>query len=196
MKNGNYPMKYDPILRFLGNRYENASLSHLALSTSSEESLKKWINSNFGFFIYEGGVGVGKTWTMVATAKYLFDKMKKRGVIYPSVFCYPEYQIYQNISDSWKRDDRSEEDEKRKICEIKILLIDDLGSSTAHDWQKNLMFEIVNYRYNSGLKTFFTTNLSPDELTRKFHPRLVDRLGSNENIWIENYEESKRGSPR
>lgn len=184
--------EYNPIFQFIGDRYREASLSKLNLTTEEQNQIYQWMKSKSGFLIYEGSVGVGKTYTMIAIAKFLFDSQIKRGIRYPSIFCYPEYAIYKKISSSWSNPSKSEEDEKRILTETKILFIDDLGASTSHDWQKTAMFEIIDSRYNSNLKTFFTTNLSATDIGSRFHERLVDRLESRENIWIKYYSQSKR----
>lgn len=63
----------------------------------------------------------------------------------------------------------------RKYKNVKLLIIDDLGSARATEWAKERLLEIIDYRYNNELTTIFTTNLTAEELS-KVDNRVYDRL--------------------
>jgi DNA replication protein DnaC len=57
-----------------------------------------------------------------------------------------------------------------------LLILDDLGAQQTTEWGEAKLDEIVDGRYMNGLKTIFTTNLAPAQLS----PRIASRLMEGE----------------
>lgn len=57
-----------------------------------------------------------------------------------------------------------------------VLILDDLGAEKPTEWTQAVLFEIIDYRYNSNLPIIITTNCLPEELKEKIGERSVDRL--------------------
>lgn len=71
----------------------------------------------------------------------------------------------------------SESEIFERCSEVKWLLMDDLGTEATTDWSWQMLYLIINERYNNMLTTIFTSNLSPDKLDFKLKdPRLVSRI--------------------
>lgn len=63
-----------------------------------------------------------------------------------------------------------------KISQQELLFIDDLGVESTHDWDKQLITELFESRYATGLGTCFTTNLQPQDLAERYSDRTADRM--------------------
>lgn len=62
------------------------------------------------------------------------------------------------------------------IKQVDILVLDDMGVEKSSDWTKEILFNIIDYRYNENLPLVVTTNCVPDELKEKIEDRNFDRL--------------------
>lgn len=71
-----------------------------------------------------------------------------------------------------------------------FLMIDDIGSSGFNDWRKEVMFDLIDRRYESRLPTLFSSNLTREDLDKNLGPRAYSRLFSSENLIIEMHNAS------
>lgn len=71
------------------------------------------------------------------------------------------------------------------MLDDELMILDDLGSGAGTDWQKEIIFEVVDRRYESALPTVFTSNLTREELGDHFGMRVKSRLFAKENLIIE-----------
>jgi len=63
--------------------------------------------------------------------------------------------------------------------EIRVLVIDDIGSSRLTDWGMSTLNSVVNSRYNNCLTTIWTSNMAPDLLYDYVGDRLASRILNN-----------------
>lgn len=67
-----------------------------------------------------------------------------------------------------------------RLRNVSLLAVDDLGEEPAEVIDYGMRFlpmaDLLTCRYDSQLPTVVTTNLTPDDLTKKYGPRLRDRL--------------------
>lgn len=105
--------------------------------------------------IIAGGFGSGKTHLAASISRVLVD----RGI--PVLFG-TAIEHLDKI-----RDDYEHTGINRYLAKLKatpVLVIDDLGKEKKSDWTKQVLFDIVNYRYEHMLPLIVTTNLvSNDE---------------------------------
>ena len=70
---------------------------------------------------------------------------------------------------------------------IPLLIIDDLGTEKASEWQHEKMYLILNHRYNEMKTTIITTNLGIAGLRKQVSERVVERMieaaGGGEYLW-------------
>lgn len=78
------------------------------------------------------------------------------------------------------------------LVDSHLVIIDDLGSSGINDWRKEVIFELIDYRYESELPTVFTSNLTESEVLQQYGSRIHSRLFSTENTFIESNDEDQR----
>jgi len=63
-----------------------------------------------------------------------------------------------------------------KLREVDLLILDDMGAEKSGDWVSEILFKIIDYRYNEELPLLVTTNCVPEELKKQIGSRNFDRL--------------------
>ena len=104
-----------------------------------------------------GNFGSGKTYLIAA----LFNEMAKNNVRSALIY-YPEFLR------SLKAAFNTDYDEKfNYIKKIPLLLLDDIGAENCSNWSRDeILGPILQYRMESHLPTFFTSNLTLAELEK------------------------------
>jgi DNA replication protein DnaC len=64
----------------------------------------------------------------------------------------------------------------RRLTEVDLLHIDDLGAEKRSDWVLEQLYAIINERYESQRSVMVTTNLDQAALEEQIGPRTVSRL--------------------
>lgn len=124
-----------------------------------------------------GPTGTGKTHITTAIAGELIHQ--GYDVIYDST---------QNIlsdfeADRFRSNYGQEENRSDKYFDCTLLIIDDLGTEFSNQFTLATIFNLLNTRQNKGLATIISTNLSPEELARKYEDRIYSRIiGSGTKI--------------
>jgi DNA replication protein DnaC len=119
---------------------------------------------NFGLFIY-GMPGNGKTHLMKAvaianaTSKYQF-----------------RFRTVSDVMDQLK-DWENRELYHEQLTAPDALILDDLGTEKASEYEQNQLFRILEHRKELGKHIFMTSNKRMDELQKQYHPRIFSRLG-------------------
>lgn len=102
-----------------------------------------------------GSFGSGKTYLIAA----LFNEMAKKGTKSILVY-YPEF--LRSLKASFQTD---YEERFYNIKTIPLLLLDDIGAENCSNWSRDeVLGPILQYRMENHLPTFFTSNLTLDEL--------------------------------
>ena len=102
-----------------------------------------------------GSFGSGKTYLIAC----LFNEMAKKGIKSILVY-YPEFLV--NLKSSFSDDFEEKRDYVKKIP---LLLLDDIGAENTSNWSRDeVLGPILQYRMENHLPTFFTSNLTIDEL--------------------------------
>lgn len=96
-------------------------------------------------------------------------------------------ELMQEIKDSYDSELFSEHSTLLKYKQAPLLMLDDLGTARASEWQQERLHIILNHRYNYYLPTIITTNLNTDALEVHINKRMMDRIveatNDGENIW-------------
>lgn len=102
-----------------------------------------------------GSFGSGKTYLVAA----LFNEMAKKGVRSVLIY-YPEFLRSLKASFQTNYDEQF-----NYIKKVPLLLFDDIGAENCSNWSRDeVLGPILQYRMENHLPTFFTSNLTLDEL--------------------------------
>lgn len=119
-----------------------------------------------------GGTGLGKTFLSTCIAKVVSEN--GFSVVYDtagSVFSKFEEEKFSRAADP----DEVRSDIRRYMtCDL--LILDDLGTEMTTSFTVSALYSLINTRITSGKKTVISTNLSPDEIYRRYSPQIASRL--------------------
>ena len=142
----------------------NAKLKDIYTNDKNRVEVIKWItnfikdykqNKNVKGLYLSGNFGSGKSYIVSALINELVKDNKKGAIIY-----YPEF--LRSLKASFSSDfDELYNDVK---C-ADLLLLDDIGAENVTPWSRDeILGPIIQYRMEEGLPTFFTSNLTLEEL--------------------------------
>lgn len=117
-----------------------------------------------------GKTGTGKTHISTAIARELIHKG------YDVVYDSAQNIISDFENDRFKNGYGREENRSDKYLECRLLIIDDLGTEFINAFTVSTLYNLLNTRQNRGLPTIISTNLSPEELARKYEDRIYSRI--------------------
>src|SRR3990172_12981711 len=75
---------------------------------------------------------------------------------------------------SFEGGDSSLEQRLEEIRNVRLLVLDDLGTQNATPWAEEKLYQIINHRYVNRLPMVITTNLSLNEIDGRIASRLQD----------------------
>lgn len=165
----------------LGERYGDCTFEK-SIPLPEYEPLKAYIadaSMNYikgnGMYLY-GGLGRGKTQGMAC----MINALSEKG--YLSYFTSFN-NIARDIKATYRRNSTESEDEVIRFLtnEVDFLFIDDVGteyiSGDGSQFIKEIIFDIINKRYNQLAPTIYSSNLSPKQLmTANIDERVIHRI--------------------
>ena len=116
-----------------------------------------------------GNTGLGKTHLSLAVASEVIKG--GHSVVYNSA---PE--LMRKLNKEFYG--RSDTDSMALITACELLILDDLGAETNNDQNISMLYEIVNARYNRHIPMIVNSNLSIEEIQRRYSDRILSRLFS------------------
>jgi len=156
------------------------SLSPENLSSYDTE-YKLSIDPKVSYFLH-GKAGTGKTFTSLQIAKnWIKEGSKITGKNLDDIL-YLQFHRFIDLVKSARNSFGDGEDNYRNKMKIKelydlpLLIIDDLGTEKNTEFVDEIIFDLVNFRYENRLQTIFTSNFSLSEIETKYHERIADRI--------------------
>ena len=136
--------------------------------------------------IQSQNTGNGKTHLAVASLKYFGQKNigKHQFINFTN--------LMMKIKSTFESLEYSEIDIIKKYVNYEMLVIDDIGADKVSDYNKQVLYLILNDRYESLKPTIATTNLSSIEIEQAYGRRVLSRLISG-NVIILNGKD-RRGN--
>lgn len=121
--------------------------------------------------LFRGGTGLGKTFLAASIARVV--SQNGFSVVYDTAVSILEAFELQKF-DRAGAEDASARVKRYLDCEL--LILDDLGTEMSTSFTQSALYSLINGRLLRGGKTIVTTNLSQEELQRRYSPQLVSRL--------------------
>ena len=131
-----------------------------------------------GSLLLTGGTGLGKTFLSASIARVV--SASGHSVVYDTaghIFSRFEAQKFG-------RDDGEADSAVSRALGCDLLILDDLGTELMTSFVHSAMYQIVNTRLITGKKTVISTNLSPDELGRRYGAPVLSRLQGEYQILL------------
>lgn len=135
-----------------------------------KEFVDEWpLQSRGRGLLMMGGCGSGKTHLAVGALLEIIHSDK------PGRLLFSNFQdLIQEIQASFDADAAVKKSEiLRPLIEADLLVLDELGSQKPTMFVQDILYYIINSRYNAERSTIFTTNHAED-----LHDRIGDRLRS------------------
>ncbi len=190
--------------RFKNKSFNNFDSRRLENKNNPYEKVKEYVKTfperdkNGDWLILSGGYGLGKTHLAIAAAKEIMKYYAKKYIeenpnslrytrTSKKIIFVNSSELVQEIRDSYDSDMINEQKVMNSYKMIPLLIIDDLGTEKASEWQHEKIYMIMNYRYNEELCTIVTTNLDHQGLEEQISARVVDRMihaaGGGKFLW-------------
>lgn len=165
-----------------GKRYEDCCMSQIKLPSSINKQIKGWIDNPKNMLIISGGSGCGKTFLCSSILDYFLNKqMEVNKDREPFTRGYIEREFFREV----RTNSGSEYSQRLSaILDYHMIIFDDFGSSGATEWRKEILFNLINARYESMLPTIITTNLSYHDIKTCYGDRVTDRMFNRENVEV------------
>lgn len=152
------------------NEAESASYSN---AVNISKNFTRNFNSDYQNLVFYGNVGTGKTFLSCCIAKELMES----GF---SVTYLSADQLFKGLVDLRFGDDKNAYfSYMENLNQCDLLIIDDLGTEAITERVKADLFTCLNNRDLSKKATLISTNLTLDELSRRYSERIFSRVSSH-----------------
>jgi DNA replication protein DnaC len=133
-------------------KYTTCTLESYPGDAAAVETLRAWaVDEAAPWLVLAGEYGAGKTGLSVA----LLRDFAERG---QSVLFVNAPSMLRRVRATYSGDRESETAVIDSLAEVDVLAIDDVGKERLTDWAKELVYDVINRRYNANLRTVVTTN--------------------------------------
>lgn len=122
--------------------------------------------------LLSGDTGLGKTFLSACIAKSVAEQ--GYWVVYESAVHLFERMERAKFSGDG---DAVRETEKYTACDL--LILDDLGTEMGGQFVTTALYTLVNDRLLSGKATIISTNLTAEDMERRYSPQILSRLRGN-----------------
>lgn len=165
---------YNAMLKdFLWNAYRNDKGEPIDTSKQKQyidnfvSNYREWEKRGLGLYLWSSIRGTGKTYLASCVCNELMAK-------------YQMVTKFVSASDLIKLERQGQENNFEKapidvLCDCALLVIDDLGQQkTGENWLDDILFRIIDHRYQHKLVTLITSNIELKKL--RLDDRVSDRL--------------------
>ncbi len=120
-----------------------------------------------------GPPGLGKTFLSACIARTVSEN--GFSVVYDTaVNVFAQFETQKFGRD--EEESREARDGTRRYLGCDLLILDDLGSEMTTTFIQSALYQLVNTRLTSGKHTIISSNLTPDDIYRRYSPQIASRL--------------------
>ena len=125
-----------------------------------------------GNLLFSGDTGLGKTFLSACIARTVADR--GYSVVYESAG-----HLFSNLERAKFSGDEQAREDVKKYTECDLLIVDDLGTEMPGQFTTAALYSLVNDRLLAGKAMIVSTNLTVEDLTRRYSPQIASRLRGN-----------------
>lgn len=140
----------------------------------------KFVEEGKNIFLYSSIPGTGKTSWMCKIANEYIRKNLFSSKFDSLIYFANSSEVMEELRLGYE--DGSYKSIMNKLKDSSLLILDDLGAEKTTEWVRERFYEIINYRINNELSTFYSSNLSIEDLEIKLGSRIISRLGFKAKI--------------
>lgn len=122
--------------------------------------------------LFIGGTGLGKTFLSACVANAV--AAKGYSVCYESAG-----SLFGKLEKNRFNPDAESESAVREFEKCDLLIVDDLGTEIAGNFVTSSLYTLVNDRLLAGKSMLISTNLTIEEISRRYNPQIASRLQGN-----------------
>ena len=133
---------------------------------------------NFGRYYFDdlflsGSTGLGKTFLSACIARTVSEN--GFSVVYDTAGnIFAQFEIQKFSRDG--EDAREARDGTRRYLGCDLLILDDLGSEMTTPFVQSALYQLINTRLTAGARTVISSNLTMDDVRRRYSPQIASRL--------------------
>ena len=135
------------------------------------KKLPKQISPDDSHFIC-GPVGTGKSWLLACLA----CEALKAGYVPKGEILLNWQWLRIQIRSTYQGGGENEYALLKLYSELDFLCLDDLGAGKESDAERDLLYTLLDYRYSHKLTTNLSSNMPPDELSKRYDARIARRI--------------------
>ncbi len=153
--------------RFKDRTFDNFKAEYQPEAFSKAYEYAKGFESNTGGgLILIGSAGTGKTHLAASITNFVITE-----------YAVPvKFGSFIDILSDIKKSFTTDDDIVRKLKDIPLLVIDDLGKERSSEWSESILYDVINGRYEDYMPTIITTNLNPKQIEARCGEAIVSRL--------------------
>ena len=122
-----------------------------------------------GNLLFSGDTGLGKTFLSACVARTVADR--GYSVVYESAG-----HLFNKLERAKFSGDEQAREEVKKYAECDLLIVDDLGTEMPGQFTTAALYSLINDRLLAGKAMIVSTNLTVDDLSRRYSPQIASRL--------------------
>lgn len=139
--------------------------------------------------LFVGKPGTGKTHLAAGIGMHIMRE-QNRTVLFTTVM-----RAIRRVKDSWSKDNgESESQAIATLVSPDLLILDEVGVQFGSAFEKNILFDVLNERYEKRLPAIMLSNLPMVEVTAYLGARVIDRMREDGGAQIVFDWESHRGT--
>ena len=134
---------------------------------------QKFESCLFRNLLMSGPPGLGKTFLSACIARAVSEH--GYSVVYHTAGnIFAQFEAKKFLRDS--ADGQDARDETRRYLNCDLLIVDDLGSELTTQFTQSALYELINTRLVAERHTVISTNLSLEEIARRYNPQIASRI--------------------